>query len=140
VPFPSISQLSSPSTTELTLSRLPEKDGLLYWLVCAINARDKAKAKEAELVVSLAVKGVLMTGTIISRKAYISANPVLEMVDQKVNDLRRAGKLRGEPPSPDFIHLKNARISAPGRGPVPEQSEGGYWRVRIANVDGFSVG
>jgi hypothetical protein len=51
-------------------------------------------------------------------------------------------KIYSEPPPegqpPSYIHLKDARIFAPGQNPIP--SSGLLWRGRISCVEGFSMG
>lgn len=43
------------------------------------------------------------------------------------------------PPEPTFIHLRDARVFAPGQSPLP--SNGGVlWRGRLGQIDGFSIG
>ncbi|HVT36067.1 MAG TPA: gas vesicle accessory protein GvpU [Nevskiaceae bacterium] len=43
-----------------------------------------------------------------------------------------------EDPPPTYIHLRNARVFAPGQNPMP--SVGTIWRGRLSRVDGFSFG
>lgn len=43
------------------------------------------------------------------------------------------------PPPATFIHLKDAKIFAPGQPPLPTNT-GVLWRGRLCEVDGFSIG
>jgi len=43
------------------------------------------------------------------------------------------------PPPPMYIHLRNAKIFAPGQNPIPGNS-GVLWRGRISEINGFSIG
>lgn len=43
------------------------------------------------------------------------------------------------PPPPTYIHLRNARIYAPGQTPIPG-NRGVLWRGRISEINGFSLG
>jgi hypothetical protein len=43
------------------------------------------------------------------------------------------------PPEPNHIHLKNARIFAPGQGGMPNRGSV-LWRGKINAVSGFSIG
>lgn len=43
------------------------------------------------------------------------------------------------PPPPTYIHLRDARIYAPGQVPIPG-NRGVLWRGRLSEINGYSLG
>jgi hypothetical protein len=128
-----------------------EADWYLAWLVAAIESGN-------EVSVTLYVHGLLVSGIIISQRAF--SERLLEGMDlvgrneadgadgpllHKLlvaplheNDMRHArqSEATGEPSVHRFIHLREARCWTPGAEPTPP----GLWRGRLAAIDGFELG
>lgn len=132
---------------------IPEVDELLRVLVRLINS-----ASGLEVGLTLAVKGLLISGTAISWRDYYKgtagyirdatrgsesegvADSIASIFDALVEGQE---KLEAEDPTakdapPNFIHLKQARVFT-GADPIPRE-QGMWWRGRLSEVDGFTVG
>jgi len=133
-------RMSDDKDEESTPPPVPQLDGLLYVLVGVVNAANNKTDGTTPLEVTLLVKGTIVSGTIVSRRDYVLANPVLESIDEVIeSEAKKDGSPR--PASKDFIHLKDARIFAPGQPPIPSTDPTGFfWRIRLSSVDGFTVG
>jgi hypothetical protein len=112
-----------------------------------------AERSTLELGVTLNVKGLIITGFIISQENYFNALiEGLESIDQD-NDLKESlqdflaqlkdkmvgGSAKGKQTLPKFIHLRNVKIyPSEGKG-MPTYGDA-LWRGKIDAVDGFSLG
>jgi hypothetical protein len=104
--------------------------------------------------VTLQVSGLLVSGYLVSGKAYFEAtgqqivggladNPNLADQMRKMfatfesaypNDPAQTDR-----PVPQFVHLQNARFYSTNGTPVPS-NEGVWWRGRISEISGIVVG
>ena len=92
--------------------------------------------------ITLAVNGLLISGKIISERDFILSNGVLNTLDEITEELAREAAGFGDverSPHEFFIHLKEAKIFAPGQKPIPNDGDGDgvFWRVKLSSVDGF---
>jgi hypothetical protein len=104
-----------------------------------------AEEEDKEIPVTLTVKGLVISGFIVSQKAYTDsfANGSFKTTVLK---LKESGQLdflddEAEPSEPgkyEYIHLKNAKIYAPGQHRFP--ADGMLWRGRISSIDGYADG
>lgn len=137
----------------------PRSDDYLRGLVHAINI--STDVEEPEQAITLCVKGVIVTGTIIPEYQWFaevgqmlgsSLEPaLLEMSAELREDrdnLRKARDALAELPEEfrsaidstemtAYIHLKEARIVS---GSSFVHKDGTYWRGRLDEVSGWSVG
>ena len=104
--------------------------------------------------VTLQVSGLLVSGYLVSGKAYFEAvgaqilggvaqNPALAEQMRKMfatfesaypNDPGQTDR-----PVPQFVHLQNARFYGTDGTPVPS-NEGVWWRGRISEISGIVIG
>lgn len=104
-----------------------------------------AEKEDKEVPVTLTVKGLVISGFIISQKAYTETFGKGSF-KATVLKLRESGQLdflddEAEPSEPgkyEYIHLKNAKIYAHGQHPFP--ADGMLWRGRISSIDGYADG
>lgn len=104
-----------------------------------------------EFGVTLQVSGLLVSGVLTGGKAYFEG--FAEDFASGLNDSKDAESVRssfaqhGEiyeksddaPPPPQYIHLKNARFFNTAGKPIPG-NKGVWWRGRISEVAGFTLG
>lgn len=105
-----------------------------------------------EVGVTLQVSGLLVSGVLAGGKAYFEG--FAEDFSSGLNDPETAKSVRdsfakyGEiyknegddaPPLPQYIHLKNARFFNTSGNPIPG-NKGVWWRGRISEVAGFTLG
>jgi hypothetical protein len=104
-----------------------------------------AEEEDKEVPITLNVRGLIISGFIISQKTYAESFGKGSF-KATVLRLKESGKLdflddEAEPPEEgayEYIHLKNAKIYAPGQHPIP--AEGMLWRGRISSIDGYVDG
>ncbi|WP_035463571.1 gas vesicle accessory protein GvpU [Alicyclobacillus macrosporangiidus] len=121
-----------------TFPALKTQDQLLTAFVNAANNHG------LELSVTLTVKGVVVSGTLISAKQFLrelgsitkgakgnAAEAFGNAFEQLADDISETAQA-------SYIHLRNARICAPGQAPMP--AEGSLWRGSLASVDGWYLG
>jgi hypothetical protein len=104
--------------------------------------------------VTLQVGGFLVSGVVVSGKAYFAAmgqqiangyaqNPELATQMRKMfatfESAYPNGQGQADQPVPQFIHLQNARFFSTDSTPVPG-NEGIWWRGRISEVSGVVIG
>jgi hypothetical protein len=119
--------------------RVPEIDGfLLNYVGTMVEVSNSTEGFQAGI--TLSVKGMLISGILISRKDFILSHPTLESVEAGYISALKEQNLPEFQPSRFFIHLRDAKIFAPGQPPIPSDGKGTFWRVRIESVDGFSLG
>jgi hypothetical protein len=101
--------------------------------------------------VTLSVKGLVVSGVAVSSSEYLrgvaaelreaggqdGAQSVAEALEGLAGTIDQARDTPETSARPEFIHLKNARILA-GSQMVPPS--GMWWRARLSEVDGFTVG
>lgn len=103
--------------------------------------------------ITLQLGGILVTGDLISGKAYFEgfgedlSGPFKQFPDaaesiketfSKCGEVYRVEDA-GKEPRPEFIHLKNAQFFIPAARPIPTD-HGVWWRGRISEVAGFVLG
>ena len=104
--------------------------------------------------VTLQVSGLLVSGHIVSGKAYFEAVGQ-QLIGAGAQNAALADQLRkmfatfgsaypddpgqGERPVPQFIHLQNARFYSTDGTPAPT-NEGVWWRGRISEISGIVIG
>lgn len=125
----------------------PPMDWLLRRFVRLINS-----TAAGEMGVTLLIGGSLISGHLISGRAYVEALAeqfVERLVDPSVGEsmgefVRMAGSVylesqEGSVPDPVFIHLRDAKLFHPSGHSIPT-NEGVLWRGRISHIDGFFFG
>ena len=127
---------------ENTIVRDPN-DWLLEFLVDLAD-------KKVELLITLQVGGMLVSGILASGEAYFGAVGS-QLSDAKApEDMKRAMSqledLSGKEfanaerdPGITVIHLKEARFFMPGSAPIPT-NQAVWWRGRLSEVAGFVIG
>jgi hypothetical protein len=119
---------------------------LYLQLILDILARDSTN--QSNFGVTLTVPGGLVSGTAISRRAYLEATnsllrdvggsggaflaEYLDVINQKVDELQGAEELKE---FPRMVHLKDVQIVAGNR-----TMHSPLWRGRLADVVGWSFG
>ena len=124
-------------------------DPLLEFLIKVKESLEKKGEEHPDFPITLNVGGMLITGDLISRNAYMKDflyGPIVkairkaeeddELLKQQTEEIRKEVK---EKPY-DFIHLKNAKFFVPGQPPIPTEQESTLWRGRLSCVDGFTMG
>ena len=104
--------------------------------------------------VTLQVSGLLVSGYLVSGKAYFEAvgQQIIRGVAQNAALADQMRKMfatfesaypndpaAAERPVPQFIHLQNARFYSTDGTPVPS-NEGVWWRGRISEISGIVIG
>lgn len=122
-------------------------DWYLQALVNIVNGKD------IEFPVTLFVGGLIVSGQLVSGHRYFEEGLCEQFSkffgkdqvgsDEAIKNLTSPGDIYRQPkddnqPGPQYIHLRCARVFAPGQQPIP--SEGSWWRGRLASVDGFHFG
>lgn len=126
-----------------------QTDWFLQTLVRMVNNSD------LEIGITLQVSGMLVSGILVSGKKYFdgfakdfsspfSENP--ELAESVRSNFAAYGEIYsqgeendGEVPPPQYIHLKQARFFSTSGNPIPG-NKGVWWRGRIGEVGGFSIG
>lgn len=148
----------------------PPADPILQMLVNIVDKTTAAIRKEdggsnvprtggASMGITLVVRGAVISGTLISGQEYLTkvggdikqgmASEGSEwMLDLLGGTFEKVAAQLYDAPGdeggdvtdglPSFIHLKDARIFTPGQDPFPQA--GMWWRGRLGQVDGFTVG
>lgn len=101
--------------------------------------------------ITLHAEGLVITGQLIGAGEYLQkwTTTFLGMMDE--GDLKEevrklfqdhvdAFDPAADGPGPQMIHLREARIFAPGQLPLPDKGEGSLWRGRLSAVSGFTLG
>lgn len=138
---------ANPPSLDTVLTRPGDSDWLLTDLIDYANAG-------YSIAITLTIGGTIVTGMLIGGSRWIdefasvmhrglSEGSTADAADQ-VRDGFLAYKVMYESPlidtqtGPSFIHLRNARLVAPG-GMVP-RGEGTYWRGRLSQISGWNLG
>ena len=101
-------------------------DIMLKAFVKVNNKRDYVN--NVGLNITLNVQGIIISGELCNIHDYM----------EKIFDNKDAFIFQEEE-NPKYIHLKNAQIFVPGNLPLPSK-EGIYWRGKLSDVNGFSIG
>lgn len=129
----------------------PEADHFLRFLVTVMDNTD------LEVGVTLNVGSVLVSGLLVGYDKYVEgvvsqlrkaggdkeANMFVEEIFRRYAEVYNSDVEGDDPtPQPDmdtiYIHLAEARFFAPGSAPLPV--EGVWWRGRLSEVQGFTLG
>ena len=140
------------STEAESVSPMPqtaETDWFLQTLVRMVNESN------IEMGITLQVSGMLVSGNLVSGKQYFDgfaadfASPFAndpEAAESIKDSFSSYGEIYYQPkegesdlPPPQFVHLKNARFFNTAGNPIPG-NRGVWWRGRICEVGGFSLG
>jgi hypothetical protein len=105
------------------------KDAILIALVNFAEGE-----KQIEHDITLLVGGFLISGFVISRDDYMKHHATTNALWKAIEDLPEP-----EDNTPNYIHLRNARYYASDGNPIP-QNTGGYIRISLESIDGFSFG
>lgn len=128
----------------IEVSRVDDKDWFLQKLVNMVNYG------KWSFGITLNVGGFLVSGNLIGGKEYFEgfsdefagALKGLDGADEVKNVLSKNGDIytSGEDMSlPSYVHIKGARFFNTNGNPIPG-NRGVWWRGRISEVDGFSLG
>lgn len=124
--------------------RVDDKDWFLQSLIDMVNAGSMSFG------ITLNVGGFLVSGTLIGGKEYFEGfgedfATMIKETDsaKKVKDaFAKNGEIydsKEDLPPASYIHIKEARFFNTNGTPIPS-SQGVWWRGRVSNVDGFSLG
>jgi len=137
--------VSKEAETITQVMRVDDKDWFLQNLVNMVNSGGFS------LDITLNVGGFLVSGQMIGGKAYFEGfgsdfasaieNPkIAASIEAAFAKNGEIYSLEGEmPPSPSYIHIMNARFFNTNGNPIPD-NRGVWWRGRLSQVDGFSLG
>ena len=129
------------------MQRIDDKDWFLQQFVHFANLSNIA------IGVTLNVGGFLISGLLIGGKEYfdnigdefLGSNPtdknVIQMKEDlfvKAGDMYSSDKYRSSP-NIGYIHLKDAKCFNTAGNPIPH-NRGVFWRGRLEEVSGFSLG
>jgi len=140
-------------TTETeSTSSLPDAAQTDWFLQSLVNM---ANDSDLGFGITLQVSGMLVSGNLVSVKQYFegfaadfaspfATNPeVAESIKESFssygNLYSKDAEAEGDLPPPQYIHLKNARFFNTAGNPIPG-NRGVWWRGRICEVGGFSLG
>jgi hypothetical protein len=123
-------------------------DFVLDLLIGMVEDAEKADAGETSkqaIAITLNVGGLLVSGELISSKAYINEFMGGALRDKIKSVLREHDEFRREVENApkgedDSIHLRDARFLVPGQPPIPGVGNGVLWRGRLDSVEGFFLG
>jgi hypothetical protein len=115
---------------------------------------DVANVAPLSFGVTLQVSGLLVSGYLVSGKAYFEAvgEQIIRGVAQNAALAEQMRKMfstfesaypndpgQKDRPVPQFVHLQNARFYSTDATPVPS-NEGVWWRGRISEISGIVIG
>lgn len=138
----------SNASESINLQRAADVDWFLQFLVNVANR------SSMEVGITLQVSGMLVSGSLVSGKEYFegfgtifsSAFSDPELAASIKKSVSSQGDIYaddddegGDQSLPQFIHLKNARFFNTAGRPIPGNC-GVWWRGRICEVGGFSLG
>jgi hypothetical protein len=113
--------------------RFDVPDWLLQMIVNTTNTNDSVHP------ITLLVGGFLVSGELVSGKRFFAEALKLDEIGKR---LFPDVKEDEEPPASaltSYIHLRNARVFHPA-GPAVPANEAIWFRVRLAEVAGFTIG
>jgi hypothetical protein len=89
--------------------------------------------------VTLQVSGLLVSGYLVSGKAYFEATGQMRKMFATFESAYPNDPSQTDRPVPQFVHLQNARFYSTNGTPVPSNA-GVWWRGRISEISGIVVG
>jgi hypothetical protein len=123
-----------------------DRDVFLEYLILLTESAakmDEYSEEDGTIDITLNVGGLLVSGTLISRNAFVEAVPVIKATIGKIDE-RYSEELKAQQSQVEdrhFIHLKNARFFTAGGGrPTPSKGDGVLWRGQLNRVDGWTIG
>ena len=127
----------------------PTSDWMLRYLA------DQANLNDLRMSITLQLDGMLVSGILVGGQTYFNGithdiSAALDSSDEskavanlfeRVNQVVQASTNRDvPPPTPAYIHLKDARFFQPASArPIPD-GQGVWWRGRLSQVSGFFFG
>jgi hypothetical protein len=141
---------ASPDAKIESKSSLPENDALDHVLQTLVDLTNRS---DLELGITLTVGGFSISGMLVSGKTFfdglaaemsasIDEPSSKKAVHEYFSNFGGAYNFSDDDhdtPLPIFIHLRDARHFHNSGGPMPG-NRGVYWRGRISQVSGFSMG
>lgn len=114
---------------------------------------DIANQNNVEFPITLFVRGTVISGQLVGGRDYFDGLAIAltegfggptkenlalveDLVSWKQIYVPRPPDTKADPIH--YIHLRDARVFAPGQKPMPEF--GSWWRGRVSSVDGFHFG
>lgn len=124
--------------------RVDDKDWFLQSLINMVNGG------KMSFGITLNVGGFLVSGTLIGGKEYFegfgedfaSGFQDLDSAESIKAAFSKNGEIytsEEDAPPPSYVHIKDARFFNTNGNPIPG-NRGVWWRGRVAEVDGFSLG
>ncbi|HEB27724.1 MAG TPA: hypothetical protein ENI05_08095 [Porticoccus sp.] len=124
--------------------RIDDKDWFLQNLINMVNSG------ELKFGITLNVGGFLVSGNLIGGKHYFegfgadfaSGFSGDEVEDEIKNAFAKNGEIYSseeEPSPPIYVHIEDAKFFNTNGAPIPE-NKGVWWRGRVSEVSGFSLG
>lgn len=131
-----------------------ERDWFLQSVISLANSG-------AEIGMTLTVGGAVVSGMLVGGKTYFKelaemirgaddqdeeVDPMLDAIAtswEKLSEIydKPEGATEEWSPGPfGYIHLRNARVYAPGGGVLPSSPSGVLWRGRLTQISGFAIG
>ncbi|GIH96885.1 hypothetical protein ACFFMN_36625 [Planobispora siamensis] len=97
---------------------------------------------QSGISITVTVNGAPITGILISAEEFAAnvaqqISRAHDLVSEDVKGFNLLFEHLGEAARGEFMHLRNAHLTAGAELP---QGEGGWWRIRIADVSGWSCG
>lgn len=135
-----------------TAGQLPVPSAQHDWFIQSLV--NVANVAPLSFGVTLQVSGLLVSGYLVSGKAYFEAvgNQIVGGISQNAALADQLRKMfttfesayptepgQFERPVPQFIHLQNARFYSTDGTPVPSNA-GVWWRGRISEISGIVIG
>ncbi|MCM3789433.1 hypothetical protein M3221_13590 [Domibacillus indicus] len=129
-----------------------KKDFLLDTLVYMLNQQEGV-----EIGITLNVRGTIVSGLLVGYKTFLKGKAemfrsiqtnqefgeVLAGFFDTASENYEKGKTdseeSGKDLQPNFIHLKNAKFYD-SNGTLPNEGEGFWWRGKLSDVSGFTLG
>lgn len=139
--------MSTEVTPQAPLLPVTQSDWFLQSLVNMVNIND------LEFGITLQVSGLLVSGNLVGGKEYFegfaedfssSFTNEPEVAENIKSSFAQYGEIYEkkdgeEIPPPQYIHLKDTRFFNTSGNPIPG-NKGVWWRGRISEVGGFTLG
>ncbi len=140
------------TTEEQDLNPLPQTSQNDWFLQTLVNM---ANNSSLEFGITLQVSGMLVSGNLVNGKVYFegfaadfaspfandpeTAESIKKSFSQFGEVYTHEGDDQADRPLPQYVHLKDARFFNTAGKPIPG-NKGVWWRGRICEVGGFSLG
>jgi hypothetical protein len=118
----------------------PPQDPLLEVLIKLVLDIEERNDGRVEEKITLFTNGLIICGTIISKKDFMLKDVFLSRIDEVNEALEPKGISPNNRKSDPlyFIHLRNAYVVSPSGNHIP--ANGMFWRGRLSSIDGFAIG